>query len=52
MMSKDKPGNRFAAVLVILVLVVAGLSVYMMFLSPQGGGLSRQPSPHAIDQSN
>ncbi len=52
MMTKIKRGNRFDAVLAILVLVVAGLSAYMVFLSPEEGGPSRQPSPHAIDQSN
>ncbi len=52
MVSKNKSGNRFAAVLAILVLVVADLSAYMMFLSSEGGSPSRQPSPHAIDQSN
>lgn len=51
-MSKNKPGNRFAAVLATLVLVAAVLSAYTVFLSPEGAGPDRQPSPHAIDQSN
>ncbi|SFB62394.1 hypothetical protein SAMN03159496_06009 [Rhizobium sp. NFR07] len=43
MKSENKPGNRIAAVRAILVVVVAGLSAYMVSLSPVGAAPTANP---------
>lgn len=43
MKSGNKPGNRIAAVFAILVVVVARLSAYMVFLSPEGAAPAANP---------